>query len=117
MAEIRVNQHEADASPDRKQKQLSHELSTSKDLLAEYVSLVEEYEVRDKILLGMDVTPANIFSTLISLFIAVVTILTRASGMGVLEHENLRDALKDIQAQGSEKVGETFGKAARAAAN
>lgn len=70
-----------DETPD--DKKLSRAYRQTVTLLDQYVSMVQAYQGRDKILLGMEVTPTKLAGSVFSIFLALATISIKLYAMGV----------------------------------
>lgn len=94
----------------REDDALIQDLKESRQLLTEYIAMVQEYDTRDKILLGADVTPGSILYTCVSMGAMVGTILYRAHNSGMMaDMEEVvakegHEALKNIKSH-SDIVG------------
>lgn len=77
-----LSQMEADdETPDS--RKLAKGFRHTVTLLDQYVSMVQAYQGRDKILLGMEVTPGKLAGSFISIFLALLTICMKLYAMGV----------------------------------
>lgn len=75
------------------------DLKESRQLLSEYIAMVQEYDVRDTILLGCDVTPGSIISTIVTVGAMVGSILFRAHRSGMLG-----DLSEEVAKEGGEAM-------------
>merc|ERR1719460_2352547 len=94
--------HKDKTQTDEEYKDARNDLELSRRLLMEYLDLANEYETRDSILFGMEVTPGKIVSSVGTLALSVWSLLQGAVKSGAIEPP---EVLEERMKKGAAEAG------------